>query len=245
MPAEKEVDQSEKRDNLAVFKLEREPIQKALDWTGVNIPNHRHLTAEIARLEGETPSIHAYITIMSKLRRELQSSSSVFLSAYDNGALFMLKAVEMQYEAHSSPMPTLSYNNMVAYLSTLLGSEWNGLELSSLGSIGRDSEPQSTTDDEPIETPEDTALTFKELKDHILMQHDIRLITSFTSNSEILKKQMLERESFVKEVLTNGSFVKMYGPGQGLHLGALDIYQAYSDKHENGKLQAMWDVPVT
>jgi hypothetical protein len=58
------------------------------------------------------------------------------------------------------------------------------------------------------------------------------------------REDLLNNERFVTEMLVNGTFLKAYGPLEGLHYGAVDIYELYKLQEERSGLRRMWNRKV-
>ena len=199
-----------------------------------NIPQHPQRLTEMSRLQTENFKVFSFVTGMSIFRDTIQFDKPQ-VTPYENGALFMLDVIQNEHNRSGKKLIEPDADIIKTYFMDLLDIENNHYEVDRV-----DSEHEGGLD----ATDASLAPFSREIIKEAGTPEGKRLRKTFIKNSMHRREDLLNNERFVTEMLVNGTFLKAYGPLEGLHYGAVDIYELYKLQEERSGLRRMWNRKV-
>lgn len=227
-------ERSEVQKDYSLFPLSKQSVQGAIYWMKENIPQHSQRPGEMSRLQAEKFKVFSFVTGMSIFRDTIQFDKPQ-VTPYENGALFMLNVIQNEYDKRGKELIEPNTDIIKTYFMDLLDIENNHYEVDRV-----DSGYEGGLD----ATDASLAPFSREIIEQTGTPEGKRLRKTFIKNSMHRREDLLNNERFVTEVLVNGTFLKAYGPYEGLHYGALDIYGIYKLQEERSGLRRMWNRKV-
>ncbi len=224
---------SAETSSFTLFPLGEDATNEARNWLQSHSRTSEELDTEKQRLLNRNEDLYVYINRLCLIRGIVQfDHDQEKINAYWNGALYMIAALDKQYDDLFRDLPTPSEDAMRTHFLNLLDVENNHGAIEQFAPYIFDD-----PDNGFIETTEEFLDGYGDMNFEAMMK-------LFAINSQYEVHEMFDTSPHLQESLLRSGLHRTHAPAYGLVYGAYDMFSLFKIHEDGVSREEQYQIPT-